>query len=160
MVVWVIFASKYGSTREVAEAVAEEIGRDHDVTVHDAADVHSFEGADAVVLGSAIYGGRWLDPARKLVDDRAHELASRPTWLFSVGPIGDPPEPEDAGPDKIAETLEAVRARGHEVFAGKLDYSQLRRLERLMVKALHAPEGDFRDWDAIRAWGRSIGASI
>jgi sulfite reductase alpha subunit-like flavoprotein len=59
-VVWVIFASKYGSTREVAEAVADEIGRDHDVTVHDAADIDAFDGADAVVLGSAIYGGRWL----------------------------------------------------------------------------------------------------
>jgi menaquinone-dependent protoporphyrinogen oxidase len=79
MVVWVIFASKYGSTREVAEAVAEEIGRDHDVTVHDAADIDAFDGADAVVLGSAIYGGRWLDPARKLVEERAPELASRST---------------------------------------------------------------------------------
>ncbi len=60
MNVWVVFASKYGSTREVAEAIAEELGRVHDVRVRDAAEVKSFDGADAVVLGSAIYAGHWL----------------------------------------------------------------------------------------------------
>jgi menaquinone-dependent protoporphyrinogen oxidase len=160
MVVLVIFATKYGSTREVAEAVGQEIGGVHEVSVRDAAEVSSLDGADAVVLGSAIYGGHWLEPARKLVDERARELASRRTWLFSVGPIGDPPEPDEAGPAGISETLEATGARGHQVFAGKLDYSQLRRIERLMVKALHAPEGDFRDWDSIRAWAKSIAAEL
>jgi menaquinone-dependent protoporphyrinogen oxidase len=59
--------------------------------VRDAAEVKSFDGADAVVLGSAIYAGPWLKPARTLLGERVDELASRPTWLFSVGPIGDPP---------------------------------------------------------------------
>jgi menaquinone-dependent protoporphyrinogen oxidase len=160
MVVLVVFATRYGSTREVAEAVGEEIGRVLEVSVRDAADLVSFDGADAVVLGSAIYGGHWLEPARKLVDDHARELAARPTWLFSVGPIGDPPEPEEAGPDGISETLDATGARGHQVFAGKLDYWQLRRIERLMVKALHAPEGDFRGWVSIRAWAKSIASEL
>jgi menaquinone-dependent protoporphyrinogen oxidase len=160
MIVWVVYASKYGSTREVAEAVAEEIGHDHEISVRDAADVSGFDEAGAVVVGSAIYGGRWLEPARNLIGEHAPELARRPTWLFSVGPIGDPPKPEDTGPDGIADVVAATRAREHHVFAGKLDYSQLGRLERLMVKAFRAPEGDFRDWEAIRAWGRSIAASL
>jgi menaquinone-dependent protoporphyrinogen oxidase len=156
MVVRVVYASKYGSTREVAEAIAEEVGREHDVVAQDAGGAGGFEGVDAIVLGSAIYGGRWLDPARDLAGKRAYELTGRPIWLFSVGPIGDPLKPEDAGPDGISETIERLGARGHEIFAGKLDYSKLGRLERLMVRALHAPAGDFRDWDAIRAWARSI----
>jgi len=157
---WVVFASKYGSTREVAEAIAEELGRAHNVRVRDAAEVKGFDGADAVVLGSAIYAGHWLKPARTLLEERVDELVSRPTWLFSVGPIGDPPQPADAGPEGISEAMDAVRARGHEVFAGKLDHAALSRIERLMVRALRAPEGDFRDWGAIRAWARSVAAEL
>lgn len=160
MNVWVVFASKYGSTREVAEAITEELSRAQDVRVRDAAEVKSFDGADAVVLGSAIYAGHWLKPARTLLGERVDELASRPTWLFSVGPIGDPPQPADAGPEGISEAINATRAREHEVFAGKLDHTALSRVERLMVRALRAPEGDFRDWDAIRAWAQGVAAEL
>jgi menaquinone-dependent protoporphyrinogen oxidase len=113
MTVHVVVASKHGSTREVGEAIADELGAEF----RDASAVDGFDGADAVVLGSAIYGGRWLEPARKLVDERAEELVRLPTWLFSVGPIGDPPKPEDAGPDKIDQVVASTRAHGHEVFA-------------------------------------------
>lgn len=111
MVIWVVVASKYGSTREVADAIAAELRSGHDVQVHNADKVASFEAADAVVLGSAIYAGRCLEPARRLVAKRAEELASRPTWLFSVRPVGDPPKPDEAGPDGIADALEATHAR-------------------------------------------------
>jgi menaquinone-dependent protoporphyrinogen oxidase len=158
--VWVVFASKYESTREVAEAIAAEIGQRHEVATRDAAEVETLEGADAVVLGSAIYGGHWLEPARKLLSEHAEALAARPAWLFSVGPIGDPPKPAEAGPDGIEDAIAATGARGHDVFAGKLDFSKLKRVERLMVKAFRAPEGDFRDWDEIRAWARSVAADL
>ena len=156
MTVQVVVASKHGSTREVAQAIADELGAE----LRDASEVDGFEGADAVILGSAIYGGRWLEPARKLVDERAEELGRLPTWLFSVGPIGDPPKPEDGGPDGLDQVVASTRAQGHEVFAGKLDYAALGRLERMMVKALRAPEGDYRDWDAIRSWARSIASEL
>ena len=160
MVVWVVVASKYGSTREVAEAIAEEFGRAHEVQVREAAELENFEGADAVVLGSAIYGGRWLEPARRLIEERSGELATRPTWLFSVGPLGEPPKPEDAGPAAISEAMEATQARAHQVFAGKLDRAALSHVERVMVRALRAPGGDFRDWDAIRAWAQGVAAQL
>jgi menaquinone-dependent protoporphyrinogen oxidase len=160
MVVWVVVASKYGSTREVAGAIAEELGRAHEVHVRDAAELASFEGSDAVLLGSAIYGGRRLEPARRLIEERSGEFAARPTWLFSVGPLGEPPKPEDAGPAAISDAIKATQARAHQVFAGKLDRAALGHLERLMVRALRAPEGDFRDWDAIRAWAHSVAAQL
>jgi menaquinone-dependent protoporphyrinogen oxidase len=154
--VWVVFSSKYGSTREVAEAIGETLASAHQVVVRDAAEVDGFNGADAVVLGSAIYAGHWLGPAEKLLEERAEELASRATWLFSVGPLGGPPMPEDVGPEGISAAIAVTGARGHEVFAGKLDRTALGRIERLMVRALHAPEGDFRNWDAIRAWAEGV----
>jgi menaquinone-dependent protoporphyrinogen oxidase len=160
MSVWVVVASKYGSTHEVAEAIADELRHAAEVEVRNTADVTDFEGADAVVLGSAIYGGRWLEPARRLVQERTEQLAARPTWLFSVGPIGDPPKPEEAGPEGISDVLEATKASAHEVFAGRLDFGSLRRVERLIVKALRAPEGDFRDWNAIRSWASRIAEQL
>ena len=161
MNVWVVSASKYGSTREVAAAIADRLSAaHHQVRILDAGEIDSFTGADAVVLGSAIYAGHWLKPAQQLLDGHAEELASRPTWLFSVGPLGDPPMPHDVGPEGISEAIEATRARTHEVFTGKLDRAVLSRIERLMATALHAPEGDFRDWEAIRAWADGVAAEL
>ncbi len=155
--VWVIVASKYGSTREIGEAIAEELrGAGYDVEVKNAAEVNTLDGVDAVVLGSAVYVGHWLKEARQLLTDKLDELGSRPVWLFSSGPIGDPPKPEEAEPEELSQAIVAIAPRGHETFAGKLDYAALTRVERLLVKALKAPEGDFRDWDAVRAWATSI----
>ncbi len=79
MSVWVVVASKYGATREIAAAIAEELGAGGlGVDLKDAADVDSFDGADAVVLGSAIYAGHWLKAAQKLAEDHAGGLTSIP----------------------------------------------------------------------------------
>ena len=92
---------------------------------------------------------------RELVERFAEELAVRPVWLFSSGPIGDPPKP-DEDPVDVAEVMERTRARGHAVFAGKIDRSRLGFGERAIVSALKVPEGDFRDWDEVRTWANGI----
>jgi menaquinone-dependent protoporphyrinogen oxidase len=157
----VAVASRHGSTREIAEAIAGTL-RDEglDVVVSDSADVTDVSGYDAVVLGSAVYVGRWLEPARALVDEHGDELAARPTWLFSSGPIGDPPKPEAEDAVQISEIAERVSARDHRLFAGKLDRSTLGFGERAVVLAFRAPEGDFRDWDEIAGWARGIAAAL
>jgi menaquinone-dependent protoporphyrinogen oxidase len=161
MEVWIVVASKYGSTEEIGDAIAEELRRSgHDCRALDAAEVRNFTGAGAVVLGSAVYAGRWLKPARKLLQAHGAELTDRPAWLFSSGPTGDPPLPEEAEPVGIAEAMEATGARSHTIFAGKLDPDLLKRRERILVSAMRAPVGDSRDWDAIRGWARSIGVEL
>lgn len=157
----VAVASRHGATREIAEAVADTL-RDEglDVVVSDAADVADVSGYDAVVVGSAVYVGRWLEPARDLVHEHADDLAARPTWLFSSGPIGDPPKPEAEDAVQISELADLVRARGHRLFSGKLDRSALGFGERAVVLAFRAPEGDFRDWDEIATWSREIAAAL
>jgi menaquinone-dependent protoporphyrinogen oxidase len=159
--VLVVVASKYGATREIGEAIADELGKaGHDVVVEDAEGLDGLQDADAIVLGSAVYAGKWLKPADSVVRESAAELASRPVWLFSSGPVGEPPKPEEAEPEGIDGALQATGARGHAIFAGKLDYEAIGRVERLLVKALKAPEGDFRDWDAIREWARSVAGEL
>jgi menaquinone-dependent protoporphyrinogen oxidase len=160
MRVAIIYASKHESTQEVAEAIAAEIrGAGHEVELADAAETSKLPGADAYVLGSGVYGGRWLAPIRDLVDAGADALRDRMVWLFSVGPVGDEDEQVEAGLGASA-LVEATGARDHAIFAGRLDPDRLGLVERFAVRAIKAPTGDYRDWEAIRRWARDVGGSI
>jgi menaquinone-dependent protoporphyrinogen oxidase len=128
------------------------------VDVVPAAEVGDTSPYHAFVLGSAVYMGRWLEDARKLAD-RAATLALRPVWLFSSGPIGDPPKP-DEDPAEIAELIRTTNAHGHRLFAGRLDRHRLGFGEKAVIMALRVPDGDFRDWDAIHAWGARIAEEL
>lgn len=112
------------------------------------------------MLGSAVYAGRWLGPAQALVDEHGETLREKPVWLFSSGPIGDPPRP--AGDDAVASAplVEATGAREHRIFAGRLDKSLLSFGERAIVLAFRAAEGDFRDWGEIEAWAGDIADAL
>jgi len=91
MKVLICAASKYGATSEIARAVADVLaGRGCEVTVLPPQEAGAVEEFDAVVLGSAVYMGQWMKPARELAERSAAALASRPVWLFSSGPVGEP----------------------------------------------------------------------
>lgn len=155
-----VYASKHGSTREVAEAIATEIRRgDHQVEVSNADELSAIPEADAFVLGSGVYAGRWLKEITNLIDAGSDALADRPVWLFSVGPIGDDAE-KTPGDIDASDLIEACGARDHAVFAGKLDFAELGLGERLLARALKAPEGDFRNWDAITEWARGVETTL
>jgi menaquinone-dependent protoporphyrinogen oxidase len=160
MKVLVTAASKHGSTAEIAREVAAILGKEGvEVTETAPEGVQSVEDYDAVVLGSAVYAGHWMKPATELVERLGPALATRSVWLFSSGPIGDPPKPEE-DPVDAAEMIESTRARDHRVFAGRLTKKRLSFGEKAIVLALRAPEGDFRDWDEIRAWAAAIAKEI
>lgn len=153
-------ASKHGSTAEIAEALGRELrGRGAETTVVEPDAVTDLEGYDALVLGSAVYAGHWLEPAKALVQRLETEVASRPVWLFSSGPLGDPLRP-DEDPVDVAGLAETVGARDHRVFPGKLDRNALSFGEKAIVMALRAPEGDFRDWDAVVGWAAEIAGAL
>lgn len=164
--VLVVVASKHGATSEIAAALARtladsEVGRAAGLTAVSlpAEQQPDPTAYDAVVLGSAVYVGRWLAPARQYAARHAGELRSRPVWLFSSGPIGEPPfppeDPHDAGP-----LTRLTGAHSHRVFPGRLEKSRLSFGERAMVTAMRAPVGDFRDWAAVRVWGDEIAAEV
>jgi len=157
MRVLIASASRHGATHEIAEAIGRALeDRGLDTRVARVEDVDDPTGFDAVVLGSAVYAGRWLEPARRFVERHRDQLAHHPTWLFSSGPVGDPPRPEDADAVHLGETVEGLTVRDHHVFAGRLDRHRLGLAERALVTAFRAPDGDFRDWEGIGVWASSI----
>jgi menaquinone-dependent protoporphyrinogen oxidase len=90
---------------------------------------------------------------------RYNEWRDRPVWLFSSGPIGDPPKPDEQ-PVDIGAVVVATHAREHRLFSGALSRDRLGFPERAMAAALRAPYGDFRDWDAIDAWSHDIANAL
>jgi menaquinone-dependent protoporphyrinogen oxidase len=156
--VLVAYASKLGSTAEIAEAIAQVL-RDggHDATAMPARDVTSLDGWDAVVLGSALYSAYWQRDARRFVERFREELKARPLWLFSGGPLdrrlarADQPITPDG-----AQLTAGLGARAHRTFGG-----------RLLPDADVPPQvlqthrfGDFRDWQQIVDYGYRIGREL
>ena len=156
MRVLVTAATKYGATTEIAAAIAAVLDEHGlEATLLPPEQVKGVDGYHAVVVGSAVYAGHWLRPASELVERHSAALADRLVWLFSSGPVGDPPKPEE-DPVDVAGLLAATGAREHRIFAGKLVRRQLSFPERAIVSALRVPEGDFRDWTEIRQWAAGI----
>lgn len=160
MKVLVTAASRHGATAEIAQRIAEVLSSATiEVDVCPPDQVGTVARYDGVILGSGIYAGRWLQPARKLVEREGGALATRPVWLFSSGPVGDPAKPA-AEPVEVAAIRKKTQAIDHRIFSGKLDRQQLGFGERAIVLAVHAAEGDFRPWDAVSEWASEIGRTL
>jgi len=160
MKVLVSAASKYEATSEIAQAIADVLaGKGLEVTVVPPAQAGAIDQFDAVVLGSAVYMGRWMKPGRELAQRQAAALAARPVWLFSSGPVGEPAKPAD-NPVNVSAILQSTKARDHQIFTGKLVKKHLSFLDRAIASATRVQEGDFRNWDDIRAWASSIADTL
>jgi menaquinone-dependent protoporphyrinogen oxidase len=121
--------------------------------------VKSVRPYDAVVLGSGVYDGRWLESARTFVSEHADDLRKTAVWLFSSGPIGDSLGTSDQT-DDAASIAHLVGAREHRVFSGRLIKADLKFGERRKVHAVHGDEVDERDFGAIRTWATEIAAAL
>jgi menaquinone-dependent protoporphyrinogen oxidase len=162
MRILVTAASRHGSTAEIATELGKILRSDvphAQVDVAPMSRMGSVDGYDAVVLGSAVYFGRWLDEARSQVGKHLETLRGLPVWLFSSGPVGDPSVPDTESSDAI-ELAAAIGARDHVVFAGSLSREFLGVREKMAVRLVHTAEGDYRDWPAVRAWAGSIAADL
>jgi menaquinone-dependent protoporphyrinogen oxidase len=158
MRILVVYASKHGATREIAEHIARALNDkrlDTDLRpVDGSADPADY---DAVVLGSAVYFGSWMKEATEFAHRYRSVLVGRPVWLFSSGPIGDTPVAE---PKQIVELRARLAPRDHHDFRGALDRHRLTLPERAIVRAMKAPAGDFREWNAIERWAASIAEAL
>lgn len=151
-------AGRHGSTAGIAArietALRQRLSSHWCVKRADLLDLREFEDADAVVLGSAVYFGRWLRPATKAL--RAlKDAPSLDLWLFSTGPISDGMG-ENIDVINADEMVASGYATDHMVFAGRLDTQHLSWWERLAVRAVGASSGDRRDWSAVDDWAASI----
>jgi menaquinone-dependent protoporphyrinogen oxidase len=161
MKILIAYASRHGSTREIAQVLAQELRVcGHSVAVRTVGEVERLDGYEAAVIGSAVYLSNWLPEARRFVTEHDQQLARIPVWLFSSGPLGsDDPQPT-GDPAHLDDLVHMIRAQSHRVLVGKMDRSGLGPAERLVARVVKAPEGDFRDWDVIRAWAREIALAL
>jgi len=157
--VLVAYSSKRGSTAEIAETIAGGLRRAGlGVECKAAEEVDSLDPYDAVVLGSAVYVKRWRGEARHFLRKHRKELAQRPFWIFSSGPVGDPSEdqPDWVEPPRIVEAAEKLGVRDHVVFGGSLPTEPHGPIEKAMVAGTPSEHRDRRDWKEIRTWTSSI----
>lgn len=157
----VTYASKYGATAEIAEVIGAELQRAGlGVDIDPVDRVKQLRPYKAVILGSAVYMGRWRKEAVKFLKANEQKLAERLVWLFSSGPagVGDPVELLNGWrfPPLQQAIADRIQPRDIIVFHGALMVDKLNSFEKMILNNLKAPIGDFRDWDAIRSWARSI----
>lgn len=161
----VAYASRHHATAQMAQVIAEVLLHPPDdipdatVEVRSVDDVYEIENFDAVVLGSAVYMGRWMKSARRFARDNEQALAGLPLWLFSSGPVGEPLAPAQEAADATV-LAESLGARGTRTFAGRLRVAELGFGERSTMRLAHAAEGDYRDWGEIRAWAADIARAL
>ena len=156
MKVLVTAASRHGTTAEIAQVIGDVLkDARFDVEILPPEAVVTIDGYDAIVIGSGVYAGHWLEPAKAFVARHESAFADRPVFLFSSGPLGDPPKPAGEPVDVRAIEL-ATNAIDHRVFPGRLARSEMSLPEKVIVAAVRAPYGDYRPWDDILAWAGEI----
>lgn len=161
----IAYGSKYGSTAGIAKAIAESLrAQDVEADVRPAAEVRTIEPYDTVIVGGGLYVGRWHGDAAAFVKRFEDDLIDRPTWLFSSGPTGgsDKAEAEMARvlaeqpgpPGNVARIAKRIGIRAHRTFAGAVTDGMGGFFTRWI------PKGDWRDFEAVRAWATEIAGAI
>ncbi len=162
----VTYASKYGATKEIAEkigAVLRQAGLPADVLPVDG--VRDLAAYRAVILGSAVYIGKWQKEAAAFLQANENALAGRPVWLFSSGPSGegDPVKLVEGWrlPGDLQPVADRIRPRDITVFHGNIDLQKINFMEKFAVKnVVKKPFGDYRDWNMIAAWAGKVAAEL
>ncbi len=161
--VLVAYGTKHGATAEIARAIADALGAAGlRVDLERAGKVRSLDPYRAVVLGSAVYAGRWRRDAMRLL--RRSQLADREVWVFSSGMVGedqgDPAKRERwTKPPKVQALADRIGAHEHVVFGGMVA-EDAGFMRKKMARDMPAELRDRRDWAAIEAWARSIAAEL
>jgi menaquinone-dependent protoporphyrinogen oxidase len=169
MRVLVAYASRHGSTAEIAQRISAGLNAAglsaEAVPVAEVTDVAAY---DAYVIGSAAYMFHWLREATRFVKHHARVLADRPVWLFSSGPLGTDRIDEEGHdileatrPREFDELDASLHPRGMRVFFGAWDPEAppvgfTERVIRHLPAYDETPVGDFRDWPAIGAWAAPL----
>ena len=158
--VLVAYASKYGSTGGVADAIAKELcaaGVNTDVTlIKNAGNLAAYQ---AVVVGTAIYMGKWMPEAMEFVEKNREVLRRVPVAYFQVCMnLVEPTEKKRAEVrafmDPVLKAAPEIKPVGMGMFTGAMDYGNVSWPMKMILKSKGSQEGDFRDWNAIRAWAR------
>ena len=160
--VLVTYASKMGSTQEIAEAIGRELETfGMQVTLAPCAEDVSPKDFDGVIIGSAIYTRRWLKAATKYLKRHKHSLDPQRTWLFHSGPCGEEARDEQVrAPKAVERVIGSIGLSAPVTFGGRLDKAHAIGPVSRWMAADGPLSGDFRDWDRIRAWASDIARQL
>lgn len=157
----VAYGSKRGSTAEIAEKIGETLRQKGlQVDVLDAGIVNDLTPYNKIILGSSVYIGLWHKNAVHFLKKNIEILEKLPVWLFICGPTGsgNPIEQMDGWfyPKSLQPIIERIHPRAITCFGGKLVLKTLNPFEKWIINKVKAPEGDFRDWQAVASWADTI----
>jgi len=162
----VAYATRYGSTASVAEAVGEVLCRlGHEVDVRLAKNVRDVSSYQAAIIGSAIYAGKWMNEATELVKAQQQALARVPAAYFVVCLTMKDQTPQARAKalaylDPVRKAIPTVQPAAVGLFAGVVNFNTMSFMHRSMLKAMGAPEGDFRNLAAVKAWSSEVGPAL
>jgi menaquinone-dependent protoporphyrinogen oxidase len=157
----VTYASKHGATEELAVRIGDYISNHgFDVDVLNVKNVRNISAYQSIILGSAVYVGQWRKSAANFLKENETALAKKKVWLFSTGPTGEG-DPEElmkgwSFPENLQAVVDKIKPVEIKVFHGVLDETKLNMLEKMTVKMVKAPFGDFRDWNKVEEWAKTI----
>lgn len=161
----VTYASKHGATEELAVRIGDVISNHgHEVDVLNVENVGDISGYQSIILGSAVYIGQWRKSAANFLKENESTLTDKKVWLFSTGPTGEG-DPVDLMkgwkfPEGLQTIVDKIEPEDIKVFHGVLDETKLNMLEKMTVKMVKAPFGDFRDWNKVEEWAKSISNNL
>jgi menaquinone-dependent protoporphyrinogen oxidase len=163
--VLVAHASKHGMTAEIAAKIGEILRRAGlKVEVLPVKRVKDPASYQAFVLGSAVYIAMWRKDLVQFLQKNEKTLSEHPVWLFSSGPMGkgDPSELSQGWrfPKAQEPLIERIKPRDIAIFHGAINIKKMNLLEKWVLKNVKAPTGDYRNWDAITSWARSIAEAL
>jgi menaquinone-dependent protoporphyrinogen oxidase len=165
----VAYATRYGSTREVAEQVAATLReKGLEVDVQPARQVRAVDEYRAVVLGAPLYIGRWLKDARRFLTQHQEALQERPMAIFSLGPTGEGKEEWEGVRGQLEEELAGfpwLEPVAVALFGGRYDPAKLGLFHRVLASLpasplYQTPARDLRDWERIQAWANELAATL
>lgn len=159
--VLVTYDSKHGSTEEIASKITDVLQEARlEVDLSPVNEVRDLSSYRAVIMGSAVYMGQWRKNAATFLKKHQEELADLDVWLFSSGPTGEG-EPSQilegwTFPESLKPVADRIKPHQTALFHGELNREDLSFLEKFAVDKVEAPIGDFRNWEKISEWARSI----
>lgn len=160
----VAYATRYGSTQEVAEVVATTLReKGLEVAIQPMRDILSLEGYHAVVLGAALYMNHWHKDALHFLSRYHEALTERPVAIFALGPIHTDEKEWQGAREQLDKELEKfpwLTPIALEIFGGKFDPAKLRFPYNLLPGLKNMPVSDVRDWTAIRAWASDLATKL